>query len=201
MAETARSAHLGTPATYSRKGICTMLEVIAVIAVLLAVAVAVVLILAATKPDRFSVERTTLVYAPPDAIFALIDDFHQWLAWSPYENRDPAMKRGYGGAARGKGAVYTWEGNNKVGSGRMEILESSAPAKIVIKLDFFKPFECHNTAEFTMLPQANATSVGWRMHGPLPFMGKVMHLFMNMDKMVGKDFESGLAKLSRLTEK
>jgi len=176
-----------------------MLEIIAVIAVLLAIAIAVILILAATKPDRFSIERTTIVNAPPEAIFPLIDD--QWSAWSPYEHRDPAMKRDYSGAARGKGAVYSWDGNNKVGSGRMEILESSAPAKIVIKLDFFKPFEGHNTAEFTMLPQGNATSVGWRMHGPLPFMGKVMHLFMNMDKMVGKDFESGLASLKRLAEK
>ena len=177
-----------------------MLETIAVIAVLLAIAIAVVLILAATKPDRFSIERTTVVKAPPEAIFPLIDDFHQWVAWSPYENRDPAMKRGYSGAARGKGAVYSWEGNSKVGSGRMEILESSAPAKIVIKLDFFKPFEGHNLAEFTMLPQGNVTNVGWLMHGPLPFMGKVMHLFMNMDNMIGKDFESGLANLKRLAE-
>jgi uncharacterized protein YndB with AHSA1/START domain len=178
-----------------------MLEIVAVIAVLLAIAIAIILILAATKPDSFSIERTTIVNAPPQAIFPLIDDFHQWAAWSPYEHRDPAMKRGYSGAALGKGAVYTWDGDNKVGSGRMEILESSAPAKIVIKLDFFRPFEGHNTAEFTMLPQGDVTSVGWRMRGPLPFMGKIMHLFMNMDNMIGKDFESGLAGLKRLAEK
>jgi hypothetical protein len=178
-----------------------MLEIIAVIAVVLAIVLAVALIMAAAKPDKFSIERTTIVNAPPESIFPLIDDFHQWVAWSPYENRDPAMKRDYSGFARGKGAVYNWEGNNKVGSGRMEILESSAPAKIIIKLDFFKPFEGHNVAEFTMLPQGKATVVGWRMHGPLPFMGKVMHLFMNMDNMIGKDFESGLANLKRFAEK
>jgi hypothetical protein len=177
-----------------------MLEIIAIIAVLLALAVACVLIMAAAKPDKFSVERSMAMKAPPEAIFALIDDFHQWVAWSPYEHRDPAMKRSYGGAARGTGAVYNWEGNGKIGSGRMEIVESSAPAKIRIKLDFFKPFEGHNFAEFTMLPQGSITNVRWLMRGPLPFLGKVMHLFINMDTMIGKDFESGLANLKRLTE-
>ena len=111
------------------------------------------------------------------------------------------MKRSYSGAASGKGAVYAWEGNKNVGSGRMEILDASAPAKIVIKLDFFTPFEGHNTAEFTMLRQGDATNVTWLMHGPLPFMGKIMHVFINIDRMVGKDFEIGLANLKRLTEK
>jgi uncharacterized protein YndB with AHSA1/START domain len=177
-----------------------MSDVIAIIAVVLAVAIAVVLILAAIKPDTFSIRRAITVKAPPDKIFPLISDFHQWGSWSPYENKDPAMKRSYSGAASGKGAVYAWDGNNNVGSGRMEILDASAPEKIVIKLDFLRPFEGHNTAEFTMLPQGNATNVSWLMHGPLPFMGKVMHLFMNMDNMVGKDFEIGLANLKKLTE-
>ena len=101
--------------------------------------------------------------------------------WSPYENKDPAMKRSYSGAASGKGAVYAWDGNKNVGSGRMEILDASVPSKIVIKLDFFKPFEAHNTAEFTMLPQGDATKVDWVMHGPAPFMSKVMQVFMNLD--------------------
>jgi uncharacterized protein YndB with AHSA1/START domain len=178
-----------------------MFETIAIIAVVLAIAIAVILILAATKPDRFSVQRATTVKAPPERIFPLINDFHQWGTWSPYENKDPAMKRSYSGAASGDGAVYAWEGNKNVGSGRMEILDSSAPSKIVIKLDFFAPFEAHNTAEFTMLPQGDATNVTWLMHGPLPFMGKIMHVFINMDRMVGKDFEIGLANLKRLTEK
>jgi hypothetical protein len=178
-----------------------MFEIIAIVAVLLAIAIAVVLIVAATKPDTFSVQRATAVKAPPERIFSLINDFHQWGAWSPYENKDPAMKRSYSGADSGKGAVYAWDGNKNVGSGRMEILEASAPSKIVIKLDFFTPFEGHNTAEFTMLPQGDATNVTWRMHGPAPFMAKIMHLFMNIDRMVGKDFEAGLANLKRLTEK
>src|SRR3954462_1535863 len=178
-----------------------MLETIAIIAGVLAIAVAIILILAATKPNTFSVRRATTVKAPPDRIFPLINDFHQWGTWSPYENKDPAMKRSYSGAASGEGAVYAWEGNKNVGSGRMEILDSSAPSKTVIKLDFFAPFEAHNTAEFTMLPQGDATNVTWLMHGPLPFMGKIMHVFINMDRMVGKDFEIGLANLKRLTEK
>src|SRR6478609_7940855 len=178
-----------------------MFEVIAIIAIVIAIAIAIVLILAATKPDTFSVQRATTVKAPPEKIFSLINDFHQWGAWSPYESKDPAMKRSYSGAASGEGAVYAWEGDKNVGSGRMEILDSSAPSKIVIKLDFSAPFEAHNTAEFTMLPQGDATNVTWLMHGPLPYIGKIMHVFINMDRMVGKDFEIGLANLKRLTEK
>jgi Polyketide cyclase / dehydrase and lipid transport len=178
-----------------------MFEVIAIIAVVLAVAIAIVLILAATKPARFSVQRATTVKAPPDAIFPLINDFHQWGSWSPYENKDPAMKRSYSGTAAGKGAVYAWDGNKNVGSGRMEILDTAVPTKILINLDFFTPFEGHNTAEFTMLPQGDATNLTWLMHGPAPFMSKLMQVFMNIDKMIGKDFEVGLANLKRLTEK
>jgi len=178
-----------------------MFEIIAIIAIVLAVAIAIILVLAATKPNTFSVRRIATVKAPPEKIFSLINDFHQWGAWSPYEHKDPAMKRSFGGAESGKGAVYTWEGNKNVGSGRMEILDTSAPTKIVIKLDFFAPFEGHNTAEFTMLPQGDATNVTWLMHGPARFMSKVMQVFMNLDNMIGKDFEAGLANLKRLTEK
>jgi uncharacterized protein YndB with AHSA1/START domain len=177
-----------------------MLEIIAIIAVVLALAIAIVLILAATRPDTFSIQRAAVIKAPPEKIFALISDFHQWGSWSPWENRDPAMQRSFSGAASGKGAVYAWEGNKNVGSGRMEILDVSVPSKIVVKLDFLKPFEAHNTAEFTMLPQGDATNLIWAMHGPLVFMAKVMHVFVNMDKMIGKDFEAGLANLKRLTE-
>ena len=178
-----------------------MFEIMAIIAIVLAVAIAIVLILAVTKPDTFSVQRTTTVKAPPEKIFFLINDFHQWGTWSPYENKDPAMKRTYSGADSGKGAVYAWDGNKNVGSGRMEILDASVPSKIVIKLDFFTPFEGHNTAEFTMLPQGDATNLTWAMHGPAPFMSKVMQVFINMDNMIGKDFAIGLANLKRLTEK
>ncbi|QDW40942.1 SRPBCC family protein [Bradyrhizobium sp. KBS0727] len=178
-----------------------MFKIITVVAVILTIAIAVVLILAATKPDRFSVRREITVNAPAEKIFPLINDFHRWVAWSPYEHRDPALKRTYSGLESGKGAVYAWDGNNDVGSGRMEILESGAPSKIVIQLDFFKPFEAHNTAEFTMLPQGDGTHVSWVMHGPAPFMNKLMQVFMNLDRMIGKDFEAGLANLKNITEK
>ena len=181
-----------------------MLEIIAIIAVVLAIAIVLVLVLAATKPASFSVRRATTVKAPPEKIFALINDFHQWALWSPYENKDPAMQRSYSGAASGKGAVYAWDGNNNVGSGRMEILDSAVPSKIVIKLDFLKPFQGHNIAEFTMLPQDDATSVTtdvtWLMHGPAPLISRLMQVFIDLDHMIGKNFEIGLANLKRLTE-
>jgi uncharacterized protein YndB with AHSA1/START domain len=178
-----------------------MLETVAIIAVVLAIAIAIVLILASTKPDTFSVQRAATMKAPPETIFALINDFHQWGKWSPWEHKDPAMQRTFSGAQSGKGSVYAWDGNKNVGSGRMEILEASAPSKIVIKLDFFKPFEGHNTAEFTMLPQGDATHLTWLMHGPAPFVSRLMQVFMNMDRMIGKDFEAGLANLKKATEK
>ena len=178
-----------------------MSEIIAILAAVLAIAIAVVLILAATKPDTLRVQRAAVMKAPPEKVFPLINDFHQWVTWSPWENKDPAMQRTYSGPQSGKGATYAWDGNKNVGAGRMEILEASPPSKIVIKLDFLKPFEGHNTAEFTMLPQGEATEVVWVMHGPAPFMSKVMQVFMNMDGMIGKDFETGLANLKRLTEK
>jgi uncharacterized protein YndB with AHSA1/START domain len=178
-----------------------MSEIIAVIAVLLAAAIAVVLILASRKPDTLRVQRAASIKAPPEKIYPLISDFHQWRAWSPYEDRDPNLQRSYSGAASGRGAVYEWNGNKNVGSGRMEILDAPPAQKVVIKLDFLKPFEAHNTAEFTLLPQGDTTTVTWLMHGPAPFMSKVMQVFMNMDNMIGKDFAAGLANLKRVTEK
>ena len=178
-----------------------MSEVLVIIAVILAVAIAAVLILAATKPTTLRVQRSVSINAPPERIFSLISDFHQWVTWSPYEQKDPAMKRTYSGAERGRGAVYAWDGDKNVGSGRMEILDVSAPSKIVIKLDFFKPFEGHNTAEFTMLPQGDGTHVTWLMHGPANFMSRLIQVFMNLDNMIGRDFEAGLANLKTITEK
>jgi uncharacterized protein YndB with AHSA1/START domain len=171
------------------------------VALVVLAAVAAVLILAATKPDTFRVERSTTIAAPPAKVFALIDDFHQWPSWSPWEKMDPAMKRSYDGAAKGKGAVYGWEGNSKVGSGRMEITESAQPSKILVKLDFLKPFEAHNMAEYTLTPKGDSTEVVWAMYGPSPYVTKIMHVFMSMDSMVGKDFETGLANLKAVAEK
>jgi uncharacterized protein YndB with AHSA1/START domain len=178
-----------------------MSEVLVIIAVILAIAIAAVLILAATKPTTLRVQRSVSINAPPERIFSLISDFHQCVTWSPYEQKDPAMKRTYSGTERGRGAVYAWDGDKNVGSGRMEILDVSAPSKIVIKLDFFKPFEGHNTAEFTMLPQGDGTHVTWLMHGPANFMSRLIQVFMNLDNLIGKDFEAGLANLKTITEK
>jgi len=174
-----------------------MLKIIVIVVIVL---VAAVLAIAMTKPDSFRVERKTSIKSSPDKIFPLIDDFHNWSSWSPWERMDPAMRRTHSGAASGKGAVYEWEGNSKVGQGRMEILEAS-PAKVIIKLDFLKPFEGHNIAEFTLQPQSDSTSVTWAMYGPAPFFSKVMQVFMSMDKMIGKDFDSGLANLKAIAEK
>ena len=178
-----------------------MLKALAIIAIVLAAGAAGVLVFALTKPDTFRVERSLAVKAPADAIYPQVADFHRWTGWSPYEARDPAMKRTFGGTAEGKGATYAWDGNNNVGAGHMEILEANGPSKLRIKLDFERPFEGHNTAEFTMLPQGDGTHVTWLMHGPANFMSKLVQVFINLDNMIGRDFESGLANLKAITEK
>jgi uncharacterized protein YndB with AHSA1/START domain len=171
-----------------------------IIAIILALLIAAVLIYAATKPDSFRIERSTVIKAPPEKISAYLTDFKQWAAWSPWEAKDPAMKRTYGGAATGKGAIYGWDGNKNVGTGRMEILDVQ-PQKVAIKLDFLAPFEAHNTAEFTMQAEGDSTKLSWAMFGPANYMSKVMSVVMSMDKMVGPDFEAGLAKLKAAAEK
>jgi uncharacterized protein YndB with AHSA1/START domain len=178
-----------------------MLKTLAYIAVAIVIVVAGILIYAATRPDTFRVQRSVSIKAPPEKIFALINDLHAWSAWSPYEKKDPGMKRTFGGAAAGKGAIYEWDGDKNVGKGRMEITDATSPSKIVIKLDFYKPFEGHNTAEFTMEPKGDNTVVTWAMYGPAAFMMKVMGIFMNMDNMIGNDFAVGLANLKAVAEK
>ena len=167
----------------------------------LIVLIAVLLGYAATRPDSFRVERATVIKAPPAKVFALIDDFRQWAGWSPWEKLDPAMKRTHSGAASGKGAVYAWQGNNDVGAGRMEILETTAPPRVLIRLDFLKPFAATNTAEYTIVPEGDGTRVTWAMYGPAPFVSKLMQVFVSMDKMIGTDFEQGLANLKALAER
>jgi uncharacterized protein YndB with AHSA1/START domain len=175
--------------------------VIKIIAIVVVVFVVAVFGVALTKPDSFTVQRTVKINAPPEKIFPLINDFHGWQSWSPWENVDPAMKRTHGGAASGRGAVYEWDGNSKVGKGRMEITEVSPPTKVTIKLDFLKPLEGHNIAEFTLEPQGTSTSVTWAMHGPAPFISKVIQVFISMDRMLGKEFETGLANMKSAAEK
>lgn len=177
-----------------------MIKILAVIVVVAAAAVAGILVYAALQPDTFRVSRTASIKAPPEKIYPLIDDFRNWPAWSPYEKKDPAMKRMLSGAPAGVGAVYAWDGNSDVGQGRMEIIETTPASKVAIKLDFLKPFEGHNMAEFTLRPSGDGTAVTWAIHGPMPFFSKVICLFLDMDKMIGRDFEQGLANLKASSE-
>jgi uncharacterized protein YndB with AHSA1/START domain len=163
--------------------------------------VVLVLVFAAVQPNTFVIQRKAVMRAPAKKIFAYFNDFKTWNKWSPWEKADPAMKKTFSGKAKGLGSVYAWEGNQQIGQGRMEIIEVSAPKLLKIKLDFFKPFEAHNLTTFTLEASGKMTEVSWTMQGPSRFMMKVMHLFMNMDRMVGKDFEKGLAQLKSLVEK
>jgi len=184
--------------TYLQSQEITMLKFIGILAV---VAICVILILAAMKPSTFIVERSVSINATPEKIAPLINDFHSWNIWSPWAKLDPTMKTVYSGAPNGVGAIYEWEGNSKVGKGRMEVT-SIQPAKTSIKLDFLKPFEGHNTADFVLEPEGSATRVTWVMYGPLTFIpGKLMSVFTTMDKMIGDDFQRGLANLKAAAEK
>lgn len=171
------------------------------IVIVIVLLIAGVLILAATKPDVFQVERKAVIKAPPENIYALINDFKQWAAWSPWEKKDPGMKRTFSTNASGKGATYAWDGNRNVGKGRMEIIESVSASKVRLKLDFETPFEAHNRVTFTLEPRDGGTQISWLMEGPVPWFAKIIHVFINMDKMCGGDFETGLANLKTLAEK
>lgn len=171
------------------------------IAIVVVVLTAGVLVFAGTRPDAFRVERSVSIKAPPEKIYPYFDDFNRWAVWSPWEKLDPAMKRTFSGAPSGKGSAYAWQGNSKVGEGRMEILESTPSSKLLIKLDFIKPFEGHNTAEYTLVPSGDTTQVTWAMYGPSTYVTKLMGVFVSMDSMIGKDFEAGLANLKAAAEK
>jgi hypothetical protein len=177
-----------------------MLKTLAIIGVVIVVAIAGILLYAATKPDSFRVQRVVLINAPSDKVFPLINDIKAWTAWSPYEKKDPAMKRTYGAVTAGKGATYAWDGDKNVGQGSIEIVESG-PRKILLKLDFLKPFEAHNMGEFVLEPKGDSTSVTWAIYGPSPYMSKVIGTFMNIDDLIGRDFEKGLADLKAAAEK
>lgn len=164
--------------------------------------VAVILLgLALTQPDSFTVQRSASIKAPPAKVMAYLNDFHQWPAWSPWEKKDPNMQRTFTGAASGKGAVYAWSGNRDVGQGRMEIIDSQMPSSLAIKLDFIKPFASSNQTEFMLQPDGEGTLITWTMQGKSLFATKLMGVFTSMDKLVGKDFEKGLAQLKEVAEK
>lgn len=178
-----------------------MLKTIALsAAAILAVSIIAVLVLAAMKPATFRIERTASIKAPPEVIFPLINNLNEWKSWSPYEKKDPAMKRTLSEARSGEGAWYAWDGNAHVGKGRMEIAETASPQRVTFRLDFERPFEGHNMADFIVEPKTGATSVTWVLRGPNQFIGKIMSVFIDMDHMVGKDFEDGLLNLKRLAE-
>ena len=171
-----------------------------IVAIGIALAAAIILGKAAMQPDRYRVERSAVIDAPPAQVLPHLADFHKWRAWSPWEELDPNLKRTFSGAESGKGAVYEWEGNKKAGSGRMEITDVT-PNRVVIQLDFLTPFEAHNVTEIDLKERTpGVTEVVWAMHGPQPFMFKMMKVFMNMDEMVGKDFTKGLAQLKAVVE-
>ena len=178
-----------------------MRKILTIVGAVVLATIAAILIYAATRPDSFRVERSTAMNAPAEKIFPYIDGLKRWTEWSPYEGRDPAMKRAYSGADSGKGAVYEWDGNDNVGKGRMEIVDSTPPHRVVIKLDFLKPFEGHNMAELIVEPKGGQTIVTWAMYGPSTFMTKLVGTFMDMDDMIGRDFAAGLAKLKTVVEK
>ncbi|KAE8756305.1 polyketide cyclase [Paraburkholderia madseniana] len=170
-----------------------------VILISVVAAVGLLLIYAATRPDNFRIERSVRIEAPPERVYGLIDDLHQFNRWNPFLRKDPAAQGTYSGTPSGKGARYAWQGE-KVGVGQMEIVDTAAPANVTMNLDFIKPFEAHNIADFTLKPEAGATQVTWAMHGPAPFLSKLMQVFVSMDRMVGKDFEDGLSNLKTLAE-
>jgi uncharacterized protein YndB with AHSA1/START domain len=175
-----------------------MLKKILIVVVL---AIAGILGVAATKPDEFRFERKAAIKAPPEKVFVILNDFKQWGAWSPWEKKDPAMKRTFGPITSGKGATYAWEGNKDVGQGSMEITESLPSSKIAIDLNFIKPFEAQNKVAFTLAGAADNTTVTWSMQGKCNFISKIIQVFVSMDKMVGPDFEAGLANLKAVAEK
>lgn len=155
---------------------------------------------ASRRPDTFGVSRSTAVGASPEQIFPLINDFHQWVRWSPFDKLDPAMTKTFSGPDQGVGAGYSWVGNRKAGAGSMKIIGSVPSSSVSIAMEFLKPFKSHSTVNFTMEPVGADTSVTWAMVGKSHIMSKVMGVFVSMDRLIGKDFAEGLANLKREAE-
>lgn len=173
---------------------------LSIILICLAVAVGMLLAYAATRPDEFRVERRLRIAAPTERLWPLVSELRGFNRWNPYERKDPLIKSQYAGASSGIGSRYAWE-SDKVGSGSLEITAQQPGRAVRMKLDFVKPFEAHNQAEFALQPTPDgATEVSWRMQGPANFISKLMGVFIDMDKMVGRDFEDGLQNLRQLAE-
>lgn len=163
-------------------------------------AVVLFLIIVAMQPADFQVVRETSIAAPPTAVFANVNDFHKWEAWSPWGKIDPAMKQSYEGPAAGPGAGYYWNGNSQVGEGRMTVTDSKPAEFVRIKLDFMRPFAGSNDVEFSFKPDGNKTAVTWMMKGKKAFIPKAIGIFISMDKMIGPQFEQGLTQLKNVAE-
>jgi hypothetical protein len=168
--------------------------------VVIVLIIAIFCVVVAMQPAHYQVERSATINAPAPVVFAQVNDFHKWESWSPWEKIDPNMKKAFSGSASGNGAVYNWVGNDQVGEGRMTITDSRPSDLIKIKLEFIKPFAATNATDFTFTPQGNQTNVKWTMAGDNNFIGKAFCLFMDMDKMVGGDFEKGLAQMKTVAE-
>jgi uncharacterized protein YndB with AHSA1/START domain len=166
----------------------------------LAVIIVVFIAVVAMQPSEMRVERSATISAPAPVVFAQVNDFHNWKAWSPWAKLDPAMKETYEGAPAGTGAVYGWAGNKEVGEGRMTIVESRPDERINIKLEFLKPFAATNVTDFTFKPQGDQTAVTWTMTAQNNFISKAMCLFMDMEKMIGDQFSQGLAQMKAIAE-
>jgi uncharacterized protein YndB with AHSA1/START domain len=164
------------------------------------VAVAAILIVAATRADTFEIHRSILINAPPEKIFPLIDDFHHWSQWAPQDKEDSTTRRIYSGAASGTGAEAEWTSSGSAGSGRMSITEAIPPNRVVVDVHWVKPFMTENVNEFTLEPDGSSTKVIWTMQGPNLYVMKVMSVFVNMDRMMGRHFESGLRNLKAVAE-
>ena len=174
-----------------------MIKKILIVLVVIVIILVVVIML---QPATYQVERSTTINAPAAFVFAQVNDFHKWNAWSPWAKLDPAMTQTFAGAPAGTGAIYSWAGNKEVGEGRMTITDSHPSDLVKLKLEFLKPFAATSATEFTFMPQGNQTAVKWKMAGENNFMAKAFHLVMNMDKMIGGDFEKGLAQMKAVAE-
>jgi len=171
------------------------------IGIALAVTVGVVLAVAATRPNDFRVQRSASIKAPAEKIFPHINDLHAFNTWNPFNKKDPNVKGSYSGAVSGAGAAYAFEGNSEVGRGRIEITDSRPASEVRMSLHMLAPMEGRNVVEFTLRPREDSTSVTWAIQGPMPYISKVLSLFCDMDAMIGKEFENGLAELKTIVER
>lgn len=177
-----------------------MLDILGYVVLGLGIAVALLVAYASTRPDHFETSRSAAIAASPEAIYPLINDLRAFATWSPFENKDPDMKRVFSGPASGPGQRYDWKGNSEIGEGWLEILSASKPSRVDMGLNMLKPMKAANQVTFTLVPDGRNTVVTWTMQGQVPLLAKVLHLFIDMERMCGNEFETGLTSLKAATE-